>query len=563
MFEHLGTIVWLKWRLLRHSMTKATGVLAVLLTTWVIGGVALITVGASVGLFALGALADLEEKGALPVLGITDGLVFFFCIFWVASIMTELQRSDLVDMRKMMYLPVSLKSVFGINFAFSLLTPAGVLFMFPATALVAGLAVRNGAVILFGIFTVLAFYLAVSGWTYYLRGWLAALMENKRKRRLLIMVLPMFLILVGWAPQFLIRLGPRWLPGDPLTVLMAGNMLLPPGWLPLALQSLVLGDLYTASACTIGLVGLGILPLSVGYRATRRHYLGVESRRERKHDAKRQKARGKPAESIFVNKSIPGFDEETSAVAVASIKMLLRHPMVRMQLIAPFLVGLFLFALYFFRSGGLLRVPASARTVIPTAALAWPLLNGATLFANIFGTDGNGFRSFILLPTPRRTYILGRNLALGALFGGQMAVFVLLASGIFRTGLMSLVIAFLNVGYAALLLSALGNVCSLYLPYRVSSDSMRGPGNRPVAVLTMFLFLFLMPLVLLPPMVCALIDPALAYVYEGWWFPAGVIMSLLFLGLALLGYRWLLDVCGGILATREARILEALTKGND
>ncbi|MFO7973502.1 MAG: hypothetical protein R6V12_02570 [Candidatus Hydrogenedentota bacterium] len=563
MFEHLGTILWLKWRLLRHSMTKATGALAVVLTVLIVIGVAFITVGASVGLFALGALADLEEQGALPVLGITDGLVFFFCIFWIASIMTELQRSDMVDMRRMMYLPVSLKSVFGINFAFSLLTPAGVLFIFPAMALVAGLAVRNGPVLLTGLVTVLAFYLAVSGWTYYFRGWLAALMEDKRKRRMLIMVLPMFFILVGWAPQFLIRLGPRWLPGDPLTVLMAGNMLLPPGWLPLALQSFVLGDVYTGLACTIGLLGLGVLPLSMGYRATRRHYLGIQTRRERKRGTKSKDTRVQPVENAFMGKTIPGFDEETSAVTMASIKMLSRHPTVRMQLIAPFVVGVFLFALYFLRSGGMLQIPGIARNVIPTAALAWPLLNGAMLFANIFGTDGNGFRSLILLPTDRRTYILGRNLALGALFGGQMLVFVLLAFAIFRTSLLSLVIAVLNVGYVVLIISALGNICSLYLPYHLPSDSMRGPKNKPVALLTTFLFLFLLPLILLPPMACALIDAGLTYVYEGWWFPAGAVLSLLFLGVALLSYRWLLDVCGNILAVREAKILETLTKGND
>jgi len=348
-----------------------------------------------------------------------------------------------------------------------------------------------------------------------------------------------------------------------LTVLMAGNMLLPPGWLPLALQNLVLGDMYTAFAYTMGLVGLGVLPLSMGYRATRRHYLGVETRRQRKRDSKKRDARTQPVESAFVSKTIPGFDEQTSAVALTSIKMLLRHPMVRMQLIAPFLIGLILLALYIFRSGGLLQVPGIARNVIPTAALAWPLLNGAMLFANIFGTDGDGFRSLILLPTPRRKYILGRNLALGALFGGQMLIFVLLAFAIFRTAFLSLVIALLNVGYTALLISALGNVCSLYLPYKISSDSMRGQTNKPVAILTTFLFLFLMPLILLPPMVCALIDPAFAYVYQGWWFPAGVVLSLLFLGLALLGYRWLLDVCGGILTTRETKILDALTKGND
>jgi hypothetical protein len=144
-----------------------------------------------------------------------------------------------------------------------------------------------------------------------------------------------------------------------------------------------------------------------------------------------------------------------------------------------------------------------------------------------------------------------------------MTAFVLLAGFIFRPGISSLLIALINVGYAFLVISALGNLCSLYLPFKLSSDSMRGAGNKPMALLTAFLFLFLLPLILLPPMVCALLDPALAFVDKGLWFPVGLVLSLVFLGLAILGYRWLLDISGGMLAKREGQILEAVTKGND
>jgi len=386
MFEHLATILWLKSRFVRHSMTKATGILSVILIACVVTGVCFVAVGFSLGLFFLGVFGDLGEQDALPVLAISDGLVFFFCVIWLVSILAEVQRSDLIDMRKLMYLPVSLKSVFGINFAFSLLTPAGLLFVFPGMAFATGLAVRHGPLVLLGIPAVAVFYLCLAGWTYYFRGWLAALMENPRRRRTLIMALTMGFIVMAWAPQFLINLAPRWLPGDPLTVLMTANVILPPGWLALALQSLVLGDVYVALACTIGFACLAALPLSMGYRATRRYYLGVQTRRRRKHEAKTRVRSGKPIEQAFVARCIPGFDEETSAVALASIKMLSRHPMVRMQLIVPFVVGLFLFILYFFRSGGLLQLPGIARNAMPTAALAWPLLNSSMLFLSHFST---------------------------------------------------------------------------------------------------------------------------------------------------------------------------------
>ncbi len=563
MFEHLATILWLKSRFLRHSMTKATGVLSVILIACVVAGVCFAAAGFSIGLFFLGVFGDLGEKDALPVLAISDALVVFFCVLWLVSLLAEVQRSDMIDMRKLMYLPVSLKSVFGINFAFSLLAPAGALFVFPGMAFAAGLAVRHGPLVLLGLPVVAVFYLCLAGWTYYIRGWLAVLMENRRRRRMLLMMLPMIFIAVGYSPQLLVHIGPRTLPADPQTILAAANVFLPPGWLPLALQSLVRGDALTALACTAGLAGLTVLPLSMGYRATRNHYLGLQSRRERKRKPEAAPSPERPIEDAFLARTLPGLDEETSAMALASFKMLSRHPIVRMQLIAPFLVAAILFTVYVVRTDGLLDLPAIARNTIPTAALAWPLLHGSMFFANIFGADGNGFRSLILLPTPRRKYILGKNLAHAALFGTPMLLFAVLASAVVRPEPLALLIALISAVYVLLLISACGNLLSLYAPFKVSSDSMRGAGNNPKAVLGAFLLLFLLPLVLGPPLLCAIIDAGLAHLYPGWWFPSGVVLAVVFAGLAFLIYRRVLTVCERLLAAREPIILEALTKGKD
>ena len=50
----------------------------------------------------------------------------------------------MVDLRKMLYLPVSLKAVFGLNFAASLFTPATLFFALPVVGFAAGLAVGFG-----------------------------------------------------------------------------------------------------------------------------------------------------------------------------------------------------------------------------------------------------------------------------------------------------------------------------------------------------------------------------------------------------------------------------------
>ena len=41
---------------------------------------------------------------------------WFFCFFWMIGLLTELQRSETIDLQKLMHLPVALGQMFAINY---------------------------------------------------------------------------------------------------------------------------------------------------------------------------------------------------------------------------------------------------------------------------------------------------------------------------------------------------------------------------------------------------------------------------------------------------------------
>jgi hypothetical protein len=109
----------------------------------------------------------------------------------------------MIDLRKMLYLPVSPRMVFVLNYVASLVTPVGALFACATTGLCLGLSWRYGPRMLLGIPVAAAFYLMLAAWTYYFRGTLVMLMENKRRRRALLALLPLACVLLLQIPNIL------------------------------------------------------------------------------------------------------------------------------------------------------------------------------------------------------------------------------------------------------------------------------------------------------------------------------------------------------------------------
>src|SRR5262249_51912873 len=131
--------------------------------------------------------------------------------FWLGALMVEIQRSESIDIPKLLHLPVTLSQVFVFNYAASHFTPALVLLLPAMIGLCLGLTLGAGwrMAPLAGV--LLSVLFLITAWTYCLRGWLAALMVNKRRRRAIIVWLTLVLVLLGQSPNLLIhsRLFPK------------------------------------------------------------------------------------------------------------------------------------------------------------------------------------------------------------------------------------------------------------------------------------------------------------------------------------------------------------------
>lgn len=206
------------------------------------------------------------------------------------------------------------------------------------------------------------------------------------------------------------------------------------------------------------------------------------------------------------------------------------------------------------------RLPGSgAQPFIATGAIAFMCLGMVQLLFNQFGYDRAGFRALVLSPAPRRWILLGKNLALLPVVAGIGGVLLVLIK--FALNASSLVILATGLQLLAvfLLLSTMGNIVSVLVPYRIVPGSLK-PTKMPAGTgFLMFLLHLLFPLMVAP----AFLAPIGAWLLStAGWLPAGpanLLLSFLLLALALLCYRRTLPSLGGLLQRREMRILDVVT----
>src|ERR1035437_9016764 len=116
-WEQLKTILWLRWRLTRNQWTRSGGLGAVMvvlvgLGAFVLGGCCF--VGA-----LLGAAFGLSQASPLVIMEIWFGVTVGFLLFWMIGLLAELQRSETIDLQRLMHLPVALGQMFVINYLVS------------------------------------------------------------------------------------------------------------------------------------------------------------------------------------------------------------------------------------------------------------------------------------------------------------------------------------------------------------------------------------------------------------------------------------------------------------
>ncbi len=581
-WAQVKTILWLRWRLTRNQFVRA-GAIGAILAGLMLAGAVILSAGGFIGGFAAGLLA-FDKAAPLVFLLTWDGLTLFFLLFWMVGLLLELQRSESIDLPRLMHLPVALGPVFFFNYLASHLV-LSILFMV-ATMIGMALGLMFGRGPAMGLLVPLALSMVfmVTAWTYCLRGWLATLMTRPRKRRTVIMVITMVFIVGGQLPSLYFNLMQRRFHPPPkagatpeeirqqhragatagkqfLDLFIVAQKFVPPFWLPTGAHALAEGRAWPALLGTLGCAGLGALGLRRAYRSTVRFYHGgnggkavVPASRPAGEAARAaMPVRSGPRKPLLVERRLPGVPEQAAAVGLATLRSLLRAPEVKMAWGTTFIVLLVFGAMLFVNGPG--EMPEPVRPFAVSGAVAVTLFMLAQFMGNQFGFDRAGFRAVVLAPVERRHVLLGKNLAnipvalvSGLTFLTLSCWRLHLTPDLFLSGVCQLLAMFL-------LMSVLGNWLSIVAPYRIQAGSMKATKLPAKAMLMMFASHMLFPIMMIP----ALLAPLAELLWKHFGGPGGVPVSLIVsagvMVLAVIVYWRTLDPLGRLLQRREMTML--------
>jgi hypothetical protein len=260
----------------------------------------------------------------------------------------------------------------------------------------------------------------------------------------------------------------------------------------------------------------------------------------------------KPAGNL-VEKELPWLPEQAAAVALGTLRSLLRAPEAKMLCLAPIILTVVF--------GGIMmahrvELPESLRPLLPFAALFFVLVCTVQLVGNQFGFDRSGFRVFVLSPAPRSSILLGKNLAFAPLMltMGLVLVILLQVLSPMRPA------DFLAIGPQAvsmyLLFCLLANLLSILGPMRIAAGTLKPTSPQLVPILLQLVFLCLLPPVLgltLLPLGVQLLVETLDWVHG---LPICLLLALAECAGIVFLYRAALTWQGQVLEEREQLILE-------
>ncbi|HVM48155.1 MAG TPA: hypothetical protein VMU04_09010 [Candidatus Acidoferrum sp.] len=579
-WQQLRAIVWLRWRLSRNQFVRAGQVNAVLS----IIGVVMLAVGAISAAFGgvIGGWFAGQKAPPLVLLAIWDGVVFMFLMFWFTGLMVEIQRSESIDLPKLLHLPITLPQVFVFNYVASHFTPGIVLVVPGMLGLCAGLIAGSGPAMLLLVPLVVGFVFMVTAWTYCLRGWLAALMVNKRRRRAVVVWVTLIFVGLAQLPNLVFNSSffhqqIRSASGSahkhrrkgagageaqeglvlPERILQA-HLVLPPGWPGYGTMALKQHNPWPAQGTAAAGWLVGILGLMRAYRMTIRFYQGADTAPRRKEVQPRAPGR---RGRLLVERRLPWLPDDASALTLATFRSLTRTPELKMAFVMPVVLGgLMVFARTKHFQQPPAWLPQAWKGFMASGAAMLAALSIGPMMSNVFGLDRNGFRALVLLPVQRRYVLLAKNLAFAPF--AALAAAVLLTAVKFMFGLPwdIFLAALFKAGGAFLIFGLLGNLASILTPYRLATGTLQARKPKAIVFLSLFAGMLCLPFIALPMILPAILQLVCSTFDLVPWLPVDLAATLV-LAAAAAGIYWLvLPLQGRLLARREQKILQEVTE---
>ena len=606
-FSHFAAIVRLRWQIARNQFAKSG--LANRVLFMILVALAVIASLAAFGAASFGGYFLLADVTPTRLLYLWDAIVGGFLFFWAIALMVELQRSELLSLKNLLHLPVSLAGAFVLNYASSLISLTLLLFLPGMLGLALASALLLGAKSLVVFPLIASFVLMVTAISYQLRGWLARLMDNKRKRGTVMAITTMTFVMLAQAPNLLnmwninayskaeTALGESHrarltelnetlkrgeIDGNEYSsslkkleeldaeqrlaehevraaarnrIVTLANVVLPVGWLPYGASAAAAGGVVVPWLCVAGMTAIGVVSLALAYRSTLRVYTGSYNKEYRPAAHKSAKA---AAGRSMLERSLPLFNEGQSAVAMATLRSLLRAPEAKMALLTPLIFGAMFGSMMF--TGGLQNLPAAMRPWLGVGAIGISLFGVAQLMLNIFGLDRHGFRGFVLSPTPRRDILIGKNMGVLPFAATLAALLVVFTGVVGRMELAHLVATLLQVAVTLLVYFTITNFVSVVAPIGMAAGTMKPVSVKVSVVLWQFAAILLVPVALLPA-ASAVLAEQLAGPFGGVRnAPLYLLLTLIELPLAIWFYRRMATFHGRMLQEREQAILEVVSK---
>jgi hypothetical protein len=321
-------------------------------------------------------------------------------------------------------------------------------------------------------------------------------------------------------------------------------------------MSLATGNIWPAVLGAAGGFGIGALGLRRAYRSTLRFYQGQTAGKRSKQKAKAEKLAGDSKN--LIEKQLPWIPEQAAASAMAFFRCLMRAPEVKMMLATNFIMLLIFGTMIFVKRSA--NIGESFKPLIATGAVVFMCLGLSQLMYNLFGFDRAGFRQLVLLPTPRKQILLGKNLAFLPIALGTGVILLIFIKVVMDISFVIVIAACLQLLAAFLMLSMVGNMISILVPYRIAAGSLKPTKSSTKTGVLIFLSRMFFPMIVAP----IFFPPAMGLLFSRFsLLPAAPVNLLFSAGLSallVLFYRLSLGPLGELLQRREKEILEIVTK---
>jgi ABC-2 type transport system permease protein len=608
--NHIAAIVLLRSQMMRNQFRRS-GTTNKVITILLLIAAGLSSLGSVVFAVGWGGFL-LGRMQPFYVMYVWDGLVAAFLFAWSIGLLIELQRSELMSLKNLLHLPVSLSGAFFLNYTSSFASLTVVLFLPTMIGLCIASVFHYGAKSIVAFALLGAFLFMVTAVSYQLRGWLARLMENKRTRGTVITLTTIVFVLFFQIPN-MINLGtlesrnkgPQERRDAYAKVLSdleqqqkAGeitfeqyasslkaaekefdeqkkadrqaelawlnqtatytNLALPIGWLPYGAGSAAGGSVAMPWLCFLGMFAIGSASLAMAYRSTVRSYTGEHNKEYRPIARKTKKAIAKDS---LLERSVPFFTEPQSAITMATLRSTLRAPEAKMALLTPLILACVFGSLIL--TGKLEKLPQFTRPWLGIGAVGTSLMGMTQMLLNIFGLDRQGFRAFVLMPAARRDILLGKNMGILPIAGTLAALLVLFIGVAAGMHLSHVVASLLQIVIAYSLYFLIGNFTSIAAPIGLATGTMKPVSMKFSVIAIQMVAVFLIPIALIPAVV-ALATELLASEFGGiTGIPIYLLLTLIEFPIAIFCYLNVLKMQGRYLQDREQHILAVISKVAD